>query len=99
MLTIAGYLPRVSFTVKGMLGQISEHMEGFARKDIGDLSPGDIIIWDQNPYSAEHEHIGFYLGDGQAISNSSSLGKVVMHGVDYGGIRQIKEVFCIRSNG
>ncbi|MGL4758256.1 MAG: hypothetical protein ACRCXZ_02895 [Patescibacteria group bacterium] len=48
------------------------------------LEEGDIIVWEgvnfgdkENP--TIHEHIGFYIGQGKAISNSEKLGHPIEH--------------------
>ncbi len=54
--------------------------------------PGDVLVWETSTEHVEdesHEHIGFYLGDGRATSNSSKLFEIVEHdwvfGVDTEG--------------
>lgn len=48
---------------------------------------GCVVVWNpivQNGKS--HLHIGFYVGDGQAVSNRSSLGHVGEHALHYPGL-------------
>ncbi len=43
---------------------------------------GDVLVWEASKEHVEdelHEHIGFYVGEGRAISNSSTLGEIVEH--------------------
>lgn len=42
--------------------------------EIKELNPGAVIIWEERPGwwdNLPHRHIGFYIGDGMAISNDS----------------------------
>lgn len=41
---------------------------------------GSVLVWEKNlSKDGWHRHIGFYIGSGQAISNSAKLGKIVKH--------------------
>lgn len=64
----------VSGTVKDLEGS------GWVR--ISEPEVGCVVVWEaiQEPGIPEsHRHIGFYVGDEKAISNSSSLGYPVKH--------------------
>lgn len=45
------------------------------------LQPGDIIVWRKHkfPDGEEHSHIGFYIGEGQAVSNDYVSGTPQSH--------------------
>lgn len=83
MLLIFGLIDRAHFTVKGT---------EFAMKNSGwfetkKLKPGCVIFWE--PISQDgnqYMHIGFYIGERQAISNRSSLGAVGEHPLHYSGL-------------
>lgn len=48
---------------------------------------GDVLVWEPSDIHAEgemHEHIGFYVGEERAISNSSTTGEIVEHDWTYG---------------
>lgn len=48
---------------------------------------GDVLVWEPSDIHAEgesHEHIGFYLGEERAVSNSSKLGEIVEHDWTFG---------------
>lgn len=55
---------------------------GFRKVPASSRQPGDIIIW--NP-----SHIGVVAGGGQAVSNSSTLGRVREHSSTYKTIRYV----------
>ncbi len=47
--------------------------------------PGDVIMWEVAQEAGEpHEHIGFFLGDDRAISNSTSQACPLEHHLTYG---------------
>lgn len=45
------------------------------------LAPGSVIVWEEKK---EHKHIGFYLGNNKAISNSSKKKSPAAHHITYG---------------
>jgi hypothetical protein len=48
--------------------------------DLGDLMPGDVLVWAAEELDVgRHSHIGFYVGDGQAVSTSYETGTPVLH--------------------
>lgn len=47
--------------------------------------PGDVIVWEPQDEAGEiHEHIGFFMGDDRAISNSTSQASPQEHHLTYG---------------
>jgi len=57
---------------------------------ITELKPGAIIIWEKQ----EHEHIGFYVGDEEAISNDSKgTGFPWRHHITYNNTRKIEKIY------
>jgi hypothetical protein len=54
---------------------------GYYQENVGKLKPGDIIFWGDGACSAGgsvlFDHVGFYVGDNQAVDTSSSA-KMVM---------------------
>jgi hypothetical protein len=60
----------------------------------GAVQPGDVIVWAaQQSEDAWHGHIGFYIGDGRAVSTSSSKKMVAEHDAGFDGDRPIVQVF------
>lgn len=47
---------------------------------------GSIVVWGPSPWSDKsiHKHIGFYIGEGKAISNSSKKHVPHIHDLHYG---------------
>lgn len=59
-----------------------------------DMQPGDVIVWEAIELEGtRYEHIGFYVGDGRAVSTSQSEKKVVEHDAHFDGTRAIQQVF------
>ncbi len=50
------------------------------------LEAGDVVVWEAIEFEDEpgvlHPHIGFYIGDGQAVSNNYKLGHPTKHPAD-----------------
>ena len=56
---------------------------------------GDVLVWDyaqQGNSTGKHQHVGFFWGEDQAISNSSSQGCPVRHHYTYEDTRPIVKV-------
>jgi hypothetical protein len=48
---------------------------------------GDVLLWEPSIEHVEgesHEHLGFYVGDERAISNSSATGEIAEHDWTFG---------------
>lgn len=61
-------------------------------KNISKPRLGCIIVWEKVDFGKNdlHKHIGFYIGNRQAISNSSKKGYPVKHDVTFNGKRKIE---------
>ena len=71
----------VTSTVKDML-QNGWH-------EITELKLGSILVWEKQ----EHEHIGFFVGGDQAISNDSQgIGFPWKHNITYNDTRKIEKI-------
>lgn len=63
--------------------------------EIKDLRPGAILIWEKKDgHNGEpHNHIGFFTGGEEAISNSSrGTGFPHKHHVTYNGTRKVEKI-------
>jgi len=59
-------------------------------QEIAELKPGAVLVWEKQ----EHEHIGFYVGHDEAISNDSSgSGFPWRHHVTYNNTRKIEKIY------
>lgn len=66
---------------------------GWKKINLNKISAGDIIIWQEDK---KHKHIGFYIGDNQAISNNSKSKKIKKHHYTFNNKRKIEEVLHIK---
>lgn len=77
--------------VSGFLKNISQ--SGWEETE--ELKPGNIILWDEVRYSSgeDHYHVGFYLGEDKAISNSGDSKVIKIHHYTYNNKRKIIKIF------
>lgn len=55
---------------------------------------GSVIVWEKQVFGGEeHAHIGFYVGENRAISNSSEKGFPVRHNWQFDGKRKIEVTY------
>ena len=64
-------------------------------KETKNLKEGNIILWDEKRYSSKsiHYHVGFYLGNNKAISNSGEDKIPKIHHYTYNNKRKIVKIF------
>lgn len=78
-----GLIKDLHSTVRGTL----RDMEQSGWHQINTPSPGCIIYWEarkERGAHTAHEHIGFYINEGEAISNVSKRGIIARHHITYG---------------
>ena len=74
-------------TVKTTIRKLLENRWG----EVKSPQRGDILVWQKKK---DHEHIGFYLNNKVAISNSSfKNGRIIKHHPTYNNKRVIKNIF------
>lgn len=74
-------------TVSGTVADLKK----FGWKKITRPRSGCIIVWEKDDYGAgQHEHIGFYIGNDKAVSNSSKKHYPTVHHWIYKGKRKVK---------
>ena len=56
---------------------------------------GDVLVWEAREFTdGTYEHIGFYVGEGKAVSTSMHEKRVVEHGMHFGtDQRKIKKIY------
>jgi hypothetical protein len=83
IMLLHGLIDRVHFTVPGTI----EAMESNGWYKIQTLKVGCVVVWGSvHQNGADHKHLGVYVGEGQAISNRSSLGMPGEHALHYSGL-------------
>ena len=100
LLVTFGLIERVHATVKGTVKDLKK--SGW--RTIKNPRKGSVLVWEaeKEEDGKRYEHIGFYVGGRMAISNSSKIGKPVLHhwtfGVKNGApVRKIKAIFWRKS--
>lgn len=78
-----------------VLGLISAMAESGWEEVSEPYEPGDVLVWEARTYDdgMEHMHVGFYLGNNMAVSNSTDKKVPVEHSLDFDGGRKIVKVF------
>jgi len=94
ILLLFGLTDRIHTTVKDTV--FSLHKYGWSK--INRSRIGAILVWEAKkfPNGETHKHIGFYIGKGQAISNSSKLKSPIVHNWTYNNKRPIENIFWNR---
>jgi hypothetical protein len=83
---IDSYHARVTGTEKDLLRNNWNHIER-----VGNICvPGDVIIWDRQFGT---EHIGFYIGNGDAVSTCPNRLCVILHDITFQGTRDIRAIY------
>jgi hypothetical protein len=91
VLTIFQKAARIHGTVQATLEDMQQ--AGWHEVALADMAAGDVLVWEAVQSGGMlHEHIGFYVGEGRAISNSSAAKKVAEHDAGYDGTRAIIQV-------
>jgi hypothetical protein len=82
LLFIFKFIKDVHATVDGTIRDLEE--SGWEK--VNKAAAGDVIIWEAIEVKGRslHKHIGFYLGNNQAVSNSSKTGLIAKHHLTYG---------------
>jgi len=75
-------------------------LENSGWKKIDKPKIGSVLVWEEIDYGNKdfHKHIGFYIGNQMAISNSSKLGYPIKHNWTFGKkkgkqVRKIESIF------
>lgn len=88
-----GLIDRGHATVASTVANLEK--AGWSKIELGkDLVAGDVLVWEKQLSDGEnsHNHIGFYIGDGRAISNSESQKTPIEHDWQYDGKRAVEQV-------
>lgn len=82
-------------TTHGTIESTIKDMKQSGWKSVKKLASGNIIVWEEKK---EHEHIGFYIGNNKALSNSSTKKSPAIHHFTYGvknskPVRKIEAIY------
>ncbi|MCB9809521.1 hypothetical protein H6771_00910 [Candidatus Peribacteria bacterium] len=94
LLVLHGVLQSVHGTVEGTEWELRERCD-LLPAPYSALQPGDILLWEavHFPNGGRHAHIGFFVGEEQAISNSARTRVPALHHWTYEGTRAITAVY------
>lgn len=94
ILLMAGLIAKshatVSSTIKDLLSS------GWKELELKNIVPGAIILWEAKEQAGTvNKHLGFYIGNKKAISNSYKVGSPQIHDWQYtdNGGRKIEKIF------
>lgn len=78
-------------TVQGLVKDLEKN--GWVKTT--EANPGDVLVWNEITYpnGETHAHIGFYFGNDQAISTSSSHGIPTVHHLTFNNTREITFIY------
>lgn len=90
VLTLSGLIKGPHATVTSTVRDLKE--SGWL--PVSEPQTGAVLVWKPSDLggSEPHGHIGFYMGDDRAISNSTTQGVPVGHHWTYEGSREIAEI-------
>jgi len=98
LLKLFNHLKEVHFTVDSAVKAMKE--EGWEEVAKENLHLGDVLVWEEKQEkecNVPHRHIGFYVGNNQAVSNSSKKKCPIEHHYTYKGKRKI--ILVLRRGG
>lgn len=87
ILKIFSLIPEIHTTIRGTL----ENLMSAGWREIKRPRPGAIVVWGpkKSKNGGVHKHIGFYLGAGTAVSNSSKKRSPRVHPWNYRPVEKI----------
>jgi hypothetical protein len=93
VLVIWGLISEGHATIKGTIKDIKKN--GWKEISTKKVRPGDIIVWEEKKSDKRRicSHIGFYIGNKKAVSNSHKAKFPTSHIWDYNGKRKIIAVY------
>ena len=90
VLALFGYMQKPRATVDSVYEDLKKSGWG----EVSEPVEGSILFWDEIFFEGDglHAHVGFYIGDEQAISNDYKSGKVTQHHWTFDGKREVKAI-------
>jgi len=90
ILVIFDLIKKIHATVGGTV----KDMKKCGWKEIKRPRKGSVLVWEAKDFDGEHhQHIGFFIGDKQAVSNSYRKRVPVIHHWTFKGERKIEAIF------
>lgn len=90
-----GWIDKTHCTTKRTVETMLNY--GWKEIDISDIKKGDVILWEKRNqgHDGGRFHIGFYVGNKKAISNSWYKLSPWKHSYNYNNRRQILKIFTL----
>jgi hypothetical protein len=82
-------------SIHGTVNSTTKDLEDSGWLVVKDTEPGDVLVWELQQFGdLAQRHIGFYVGEGRAVSTSWTEKVVVEHDQNFGGqSRKIEQIF------
>ncbi len=95
ILVMFGLVEKIHGTVAGTISDLEK--SGWRKTRT--LKPGAIIVWEakKDKNGEPHKHLGFYVGDNKAVSNSSKTKKISRHHFTFGKNKKGRPVRAIEA--
>jgi hypothetical protein len=86
-------------SIHGLVSSVAKDLEESGWQKVNKPKEGDVLIWEPLEYNGRMQnHIGFYIGNGKAVSTSWIKKNVVEHEQNFGGQqRKIEQIFRMES--
>ena len=70
-------------------------LESYGWEKIDDLKKGSVLVWEETSQGGDelHKHIGFYIGNNEAVSNSWKYKVPKKHHYTYDDTRKIEAIY------
>jgi hypothetical protein len=90
VLALFEYIPKPRATVDSTY----EDLKKSGWEEISEPVEGSVLFWDEMFFEGDglHAHVGFYIGDEQAISNDCKSGRVAQHHWTFNGEREVRAI-------
>lgn len=78
----------------GTVNSTIEELRKHGWRKIKTPKPGSVLVWEAVDFGGGdiHKHIGFYIGNGEAVSNNYKLGSPAKHNWKFGGKRKVEAI-------
>ena len=92
ILKLSGLLRSIHLTVDGTVKEM--RTQGWKKVRGKKLRPGTVLVWGAEQFSdGPHKHIGFFVGNGRAVSTSYRSRTVRRHHWTYNGKRPVTAAY------
>ena len=96
VLALFGYIRSGHMTVDGTVSDLEASGWGKTREP----NVGDVLVWEaqKNSRGELHKHIGFYIGNERAVSNSDKEKSPIEHHWTFDGSRAVESIYLLKES-